>query len=320
MVDRMNRWLRRSSLTIRSGNVGVFALSILFGASCQTRDTPPSSSGIRDDLGRIVELQGDARRIVSLSPATTELLFAIGAGDMVVGRTQWDVVPVEALSVTNVGEGMPPNVEAVAGVHPDLVIFYASEVNRRPIEQLKSLGIRSLSLRLDLLVRLPRITELLGAATGLREQADSLAAEFRMRLDSATANSGGAKDPVKVVILTWDNPPIVIGGASFLHELITLAGAENVFADIEAPTAPVSIEAIADRDPDVFVVTTGTEVPAFTTRPEWQVLRAISEGRFALVEGNEFEWPSMRSLDAVTRLRTAIVNAATAPAVESSSR
>ena len=318
MVDRMNRWLLRTSLTIRSGNVSVLSFGALLGATllaCRAEETPQTLSGFRDDLGRVVALQGDARRIVSLSPATTELLFAIGAGDRVVGRTQWDVVPEEALSVASVGEGMPPNIEAVVAVDPDLVVLYASDVNRRPIEQLGNLGIQSIGVKLDLLQRLPRIAELLGAATGLTERAEGLATAFRTKLDSAAANTS-AIDPISVVILTWDNPPIVIGAGSFLHEMLMLAGAENAFADIAAPSASVSIEVIADRDPDVFLVTTGTEVPAYARRPEWQTLRAIAEGRFALVDGTEFQWPSMRSLDAVPRLHAAIVAAAMGDSAE----
>ncbi len=313
----MNRWLQRTSLTIRPGNVGVFVLHTLFGGvllSCQTREAPPSSSGFRDDLDRTIALQHDVRRIVSLSPATTELLFAIGAGDRLVGRTQWDIVPDAALSVVSVGEGMPPNVEAVAAVRPDLVVFYASEINRRPMRQLETLGIQSVSVAIDLLESIPRVARVLGTATGLQERADSLAAGFRSKLDSAIANPIEI-DPISVVILTWDNPPIIIGAGSFLHEMLILAGAQNVFADIEAPSASVSIETIADRDPDVFLVTMGTEVPAYATRPEWQTLRAISEGRFAFVGGTEFQWPSMRSFDAIPRLRAGIIRAAAAEPV-----
>ncbi len=317
MVDRMNRWLQRISLTIRPGNVGVFALHTLLGGillSCQTQEARPSSSDFRDDLDRTIELQHDVRRIVSLSPATTELLFAIGAGDRLVGRTQWDIVPDAALSVVSVGEGMPPNVEAVAAVRPDLVVFYASEVNRWPMQQLETLGIQSVSVAIDLLESIPRVAGVLGAATGLQERADSLAVRFRSKLDSAIANPIEI-DPISVVILTWDNPPIIIGAGSFLHEMLTLAGAQNVFADIEAPSASVSVETIADRDPDVFLVTMGTEVPAYATRPEWQTLRAISEGRFAFVGGTEFQWPSMRSFDAIPRLRAGIIRAAAAKPV-----
>ena len=108
-----------------------------------------------------------------------------------------------------------------------------------------------------------------------------------------------------------DNPPIVIGAGSFLHEMMVLAGARNVFDDIDAPSASVSIEVVAERDPDVFLVTTGTEAPPYATRPEWQTLRAVSTRSFAYVDGTEFQWPSVRSLNAIPRLRAAIANAAT---------
>ena len=94
-----------------------------------------------DGLGRTVSIRQPARRIVSLAPATTELLFALGAGPRVVGRTRWCDFPAEALSVKSVGDGLNPNVEAVAATAPDLVVMYATAANATAIEQLTRLGI-----------------------------------------------------------------------------------------------------------------------------------------------------------------------------------
>jgi len=292
----------------RSRHRAVLLCMVVLVTAC-VGDQPPVS-GMIDDLGRAVTIVQAPQRIVSLSPALTEILFDVGAGGRLVGRTQWDVYPPEALGITNVGEGMPPNVEAVAGENPDLVIFYASEVNRAPMEQLAAVGIPSFSVKIDLLERLPEIYRMIGRLISARERADNIAAAFQERLDAAASAQTPLADTVGVIVLTWDNPPIVIGGRSFLSELIRLAGAENVFADVDAPSASVSIETIAARDPDVFLVTTGGELPSYVERPEWSVLRAVNERRFAFVEGTEFEWPSTRSLEALGRLREGIRAAA----------
>ena len=94
-----------------------------------TPDSLPSVKGQPDDVGRMVRLSATPARIVSLSPATTELLFAIGAGDRLVGRTHWAGYPPAALDVTDIGDGFNPNVEAIASVSPDLVVAYASDVS-----------------------------------------------------------------------------------------------------------------------------------------------------------------------------------------------
>ncbi|MBE0591466.1 MAG: ABC transporter substrate-binding protein, partial [Gemmatimonadales bacterium] len=88
-------------------------------------------------------------------------------------------------------------------------------------------------------------------------------------------------------------------------ELLELAGAHNVFADLPQPSAPVSLEAIAARDPDI-VLLAGESSPTFVDRPEWQSVTAVRERRFARIEGSEFSWPSPRSLAAADRLAAAI--------------
>lgn len=300
---------RRIPRSVVSGFWAHAALMVLFG--CGTNEE--RAAGIRDDLGRMVEITGTPERIVSLSPAITEILFALDVDHRLVGRTQWDVYPPEAVGVPNVGEGMPPNVEAVAAVDPDLVIFYASDANRQAMAQLAALGVTSFSVRVDLLRGLPNVIRALGTVTGSASRADQIAAAFQDRLDSTMAVPNQSAEPVRVMILTWDNPPIVIGGESFLNELVEMAGAENIFSDIDAPSASVSIETVADRDPDVLLITTGSRVPSYASRSEWKVLRAVAEGRFAFVEGTEFEWPTTRSLDAVPRVRRALLDAARRP-------
>jgi ABC-type Fe3+-hydroxamate transport system substrate-binding protein len=101
------------------------------------------------------------------------------------------------------------------------------------------------------------------------------------------------------------DPPNVIGGGSFLTEMITMAGGRNVFADVGQPSATVSIESIAARDPEVILMLGATELPDLARRPEWQVVRAVRERRFVPIAGSEFSWPSPRAFEAVAALRAA---------------
>jgi ABC-type Fe3+-hydroxamate transport system substrate-binding protein len=104
-----------------------------------------------------------------------------------------------------------------------------------------------------------------------------------------------------VFILVWDRPPMALGKGSFLSEIVDRAGARNIFEDMEAPSGPVSIEAVAERDPD-FILTTSASAPAFAARSEWQVVRAARERRFLQVSGSEYNRPSPRMPDAVRAL------------------
>ncbi|NIM52072.1 MAG: ABC transporter substrate-binding protein [Gemmatimonadales bacterium] len=278
---------------------------LVLGAALLTACGPsgsPSSGPVVDDAGRPVALDRPAQRIVSLSPATTELLFAIGAGDRVVGRTRWCEDPPEATRVPSVGDGLNPNVEVVAARRPDLVVFYHSPLNAAAIEQLAGMRVATASLELDGLADLRRAAGMLGELTGQRARADSLVAAFDAELAELTG-SPVAERP-SVLILSWASPPIVIGSGSFLSEIVELAGGRNLFGDLPQPSATVSIETVAARDPDVVLVVEGGERPAWAERPEWQIVGAVREGSFAVVTGTEFGRPSFRAPRAIRQLRS----------------
>jgi ABC-type Fe3+-hydroxamate transport system substrate-binding protein len=274
------------------------------GGACRAesdrRVVSSDSVQVTDDAGRAVALARPARRVVSLLPSFTELLFAIGAGDLVVGRTTWCDWPPEARRIPSAGDGIPPNVEAVAALSPDIVLLYHAGANRTPAEQLAGLDIPAVLFDLDRLEDLGPAVRRIGTLTGYTATAESLAHSLD-RLAAAVPPGQGWSSLVFVV---WDNPPVVIGAGSYLDQLAALAGATNVFHDVPAPSAQVSVETIVARDPDyVAVLSDSAEVPDFAGRPEWQTLRAVREGRFLYLPGSLFGRPGPRSGQAVERLR-----------------
>jgi ABC-type Fe3+-hydroxamate transport system substrate-binding protein len=256
-----------------------------------------------DDAGDTVALATTARRIVSLIPAATELLFAIGAGPLVVGRTQYCDYPPAAEVVTNLGDGIKPSIEAVLATRPDLVILYNSGQNAAVAGRLRELGIPSLRLNTDLLSDVPRVARLLGSVTGHRRSADSLVAVFDTALAHASTANAGPRP--RVLLLVWEQPPMTVGRGSFLSELVERAGGRNLFSDVTASSGVVSIEAVAARDPDViFTIAQGPA--AFASRPEWQVVPAVRRRRFLRVSGSEFDRPSPRAPAAIRQLAAKI--------------
>ena len=242
-----------------------------------------------------------AHRIVSLLPSFTEILFAIGAGDRVVGRTAWCDYPPAARAVPSVGDGMPPNVEAVAARTPDLVVLYNSGPNVIAAKQLEGIGIRTVLLDLNRLEDLGPAARTLGRLTGLEQRAESLAAV----MDSLPRRPP-APSTTSITFVVWDNPPIIIGAGSYLHQLAALAGARNVFGDVAAPSAQVSLETIAARDPQWIAVLADSAPPvppAFAKRREWRSVRAVREAHFLLLQGSLFGRPGPRSGEAVRVLQ-----------------
>ncbi len=280
-ISAMRRLAHRSHLA------GVLALL----AAC--------SAGER---GRPAARATPAQRIVSLSPAITELLYALGAGDRVVGRTTWCDYPPEARAVASVGDGLNPNLETIVARRPDLVVVYRSTLNETAARRLEQLGIATAVLRQDRLEDLAADARILGALTGRVAAGDSIA-----RVIAQVAATPPAVDlRLRVAFVVWDNPPMVIGAASYLDQLATLAGAGNVFHDLGTASGVVSLETIAARDPDVVVVLADSAPappPAFASRREWQVIRAVRERRFVVLAGSLFARPSPRAAAAVAQFR-----------------
>ncbi|MGN6390968.1 MAG: ABC transporter substrate-binding protein [Gemmatimonadales bacterium] len=273
-------------------------LAVLVG--CQTA-APRAHGGtiLVDDAGDTIVVAAPARRIVSLIPATTELLFAIGAGGSVVGRTTWCDYPSAAGAVPSLGDGIAPNAEAVLASRPDLVILYNSAQNAAIAGRLRTLGIAEVRLNTDRLADVDRVGRLLGRLTGRLAAADSVSGVFDTALAHATVAPPGARP--KVLLLVWEQPPMTIGRGSYLSELVERAGGANVFDDVRSSAGTVSIEAVAARDPDLILTTTAGP-SSFAERPEWRAVRAVRERRFLPVTGSEFNRPSPRAPAAIRQL------------------
>lgn len=283
----------------------LLAVALLAGAACGRAAPPRTPLTVIDDAGDTVSLPRPAARIVSLIPATTELLFAIGAGSTVVGRTAWCDAPGAALAVPSLGDGLEPNIEAIVATGPDLVILYPSTRNATAAARLRELQLPAVQLRTDRLEDLSRAAMILGQLTGRSAGADSLVRVTDSALESVTRR---AVRPLSVLIMVWDQPPMTVGRGSFLHQIVERSGGRNVFGDLAGSSASVSLEAIAIRDPDVILTTSDT--PAFADRAEWQVVRAVREHRFLTVGGSEFLRPSPRAPAAVATLARLLDSAA----------
>jgi iron complex transport system substrate-binding protein len=284
------------------------AAAFLSIAACGSQDSSQRSTVIGrpstvdrrlalvDDAGDTIRLAHPARRVVSLIPATTELLFAIGAGDAVVGRTVWCEYPPEALSVPAVGDGMLPNIEAVVARQPDLVVLYLSSQNAQAARKLRELGIAAVQVRTDRLADVPRVGRMLGVLTGHEVGADSMARAFAEGLAAATVPA--QQHPVRAFVLVWADPPMTVGAGSYLSELVERAGGENIYGDLPASSGQISVESAVERNPDVVLVL-GKSSPAFAKRPEWQAVPAVRDHRFVFADGTEYGQPSPRAPSAI---------------------
>jgi ABC-type Fe3+-hydroxamate transport system substrate-binding protein len=235
------------------------------------------SAVLRDDFGDPISFDPPAQRIVSLNPTTTEIIFAIGAGSRLVGRTHWDSWPDSAKLIPDVGDALRPNIEAVLGARPDLVILYASSDNRGAAQKLRAAGIRTVAIRIDSIAQFRRATLLLGRLLGESTRATNVVDSVQHTLDSVRAATRDLP-PVTVFYHTWEKPLITIGGQSFLNELVLIAGGKNIYGDIDAISPVVTIEDVIRKDPDVLLVGPAA-AKSILSSPAWQALNAVRQGK-----------------------------------------
>jgi iron complex transport system substrate-binding protein len=226
-----------------------------------------------DDFGDTVRIDSSARRIVSLNPTTTEILFAIGAGSKVVGRTKWDSWPDSAKLVPDVGDALRPNVESVLALKPDLVLLYASNDNRTAAQQLRAAGVHTVAMRVDSIAEFERITLLLGQLVGDERRAQNVVDSVQNTLDRVRAATDSLK-PVTVFYHTWEKPIITIGMHSFLNEIVEIAGGKNVYGDVKSIAPIVTMEDIVSRNPDVILVGPPVDSRMYASKA-WQVVPAV---------------------------------------------
>jgi len=272
-----------------------FSLGLI--ACDQTSHQAPA---VRDDFGDPIRIGAAPTRIVSLNPATTEILFTLGAGSKVIGRTQYDMWPDSARLVPAMGGGISVNVEAVLGAHPDLVLLYASQDNRSAADRLRAAGINTLSLKVDHISDFRRTTQLLGAVIHDSTRARVVIDSVQHTLDSVRLATRDAPKP-KVFWHIWDAPLITIGSGSFMSELVDIAGAKNVYADITGPSGPINLEDVARRDPD-FILAGPIGARQIETDPRWRIVRAAREGKVLIVDTVLVARPAVRLGEAAVSL------------------
>jgi len=271
-----------------------------------------------DDTGYVTSLTTIPNRIVSLAPSTTEILFALDLDDKVVGVTNYCNYPydfsawVEAGNMTSVGDFSDPSMEVVTSLAPDLILATGG-VQAETVATMRNLGLKVLILDPSSVNGVLANIELVGNATGKREQATLLVGSLESRIDAVIEKVSSSGVKPKVYYEVWYDPTSLwsAGSQAFQNELIEKAGGENIFADQELDYFQSSTEAVIERNPNVILLPASGmgfgepfwgSIDTVKGRPGWNTISAVQNNKIFQVDGDAIARAGPRVVDSIEQL------------------
>ncbi len=267
---------------------------------------------LTDGMGRQVRLEKQPQRIVSYLPSNTETLYAIGAGDRIVGTDDFSDFPAEAKAKPKLG-GLQVNLEQLIALQPDLVVTAGARPDFPTLLEPHQIPVVVLEYK-DIPGTLANI-ELLGRAVGKPAEAARLVAEMRGRMEAVQARTRTARKVRAYYELDASDPskPFTAGPGSFVHDLLVMAGAENIAAGATGQFPQISAEEVVRANPEVIIVAVGSFSPPdatsparFAQRPGWDAIEAVKKGAIRGVPDNLVSRPGPRLVEGLEALAKAV--------------
>ena len=285
--------------------------------ACTAVSAEGTAVEVTDMTQRTVTLDAPATRVVAITAANVEVLYALGAGDTLVGRGEYCDYPTEALDVPSVKSGTDLNVEEILALEPDVVLMDTMGQTTEQVEALENAGVKVVMTKEDGIEGVYTAIELIGKVVGKNDEAAALVADMKNTFAEVTAAAKDADFAGKTVYfeispLQWG---LWTGGnGTFMDEIGQMLGLTNIFADVDG-WASVSEEQVLERNPD-FIVTTSsyygegpTPVEEIEQRAGWENVTAVANGDVFNADSNSFTRPGPRLADAAKALLEFLTNA-----------
>jgi iron complex transport system substrate-binding protein len=267
-----------------------------------------------DDSGATVLLKAPAQRIISLAPHMTELLFAAGAGDRIVGTTEYSDYPAAATKIPRIGSSSLLDMERIVTLKPDLVVAWLHGTSANQLEKLRSLGVPIFHNEPRTLADIPRALLQLGLLSGTESEAKVVADAFSARAAMLRARYAD-RSPVTLFWQVWARPLLTINGRHLINDVVDLCAGSNIFARLSPLVPAVSVEAVIEADPEA-IVTTGSDASAdrddgLGMWRKFSHLRATSHHNLIVLDADMIHRASPRILDGAAALCAQLENVRT---------
>lgn len=271
--------------------------------------SPARAATLTDMLGRPVTVPDGPMRVVSLAPSLTEIVFALGRGDWLAAVTDFCDYPPEARSKPKIGGPTTPDLERIVRIRPDLVLGTTEGNPRDRVAQLQRFHIPVFAVKPEGYPGILASIEVLGRLLRAEEKAAALVQDIQARVTAVRRAVSGRPRP-RVLYLVWTDPLIAAGPATFIHDLIEMAGGENVVRERSVPYPRLGWEEVVALAPEVILVashaTGSNRAPIGEGWSTWQSVPAVRSGRILPVPGDVIHRPGPRVVEGVEHLARAI--------------
>jgi iron complex transport system substrate-binding protein len=236
---------------------------------------------VKDASGRDVTIPAEPKRIVSVAPGNTELVFALGKGGTLVGRSDFDDYPAEAQKVPSIGGWMPPNFEKIVAAKPDLVLVIGgSEPDRDKL--INDYKLNVFVVQPDTFDQIYAQVTALGVALNAQDAAEKLVADMQKGVKAVADKAATATSKPKVYYEVWDEPLMTAGTGTFVNDVITLAGGVNIAADVKG-WPEYSAEKVTAANPDVIIASSADDLAKIKVRKGWESLNALKTSKVVAI-------------------------------------
>lgn len=277
---------------------GLFAAGIVF-VSTSVSTKASATVSVVDDSGNTVMLTAPAQRIVSLAPHATELLFAAGAGNQVVGVSEYSDFPAAAKQLPSVGGSGQLDIERIVSLKPDLIVAWGSGNNRRQLARLRKLGLTVFESEPRNFEAIADSLERLGALVG-RDDGRLQAQQFRQQMQTLQQEYAG-RSRITVFYQIWSTPLMTLNDGHLVSQAIKLCGGVNVFGQLKPLVPTISREAVFTTNPDMIIVSDekGNGLERWRS---FKRMQAVASGNLMTIDGGVMNRAGPRVIEATRTL------------------